>query len=125
MKYQYGMIIVDLTKTRYNDEPFIHASDVHQVFYVKDIFSKPKKNSEDKEKPWEPKHHIVLPSKRKIMGVEDKIDQSDDYDKFDGMPPFAVKVDPSNMLAKKEASYLRRDHDLGTFIKKKFFNVTL
>jgi len=73
-KDQYGMTIVDLTKTGYNDEPFILANDVHQFFYVKDMSSKPKKTSEDKEKPWEPKCHIVRPGKRKIMGVEDKTD---------------------------------------------------
>ncbi|MFS9531554.1 hypothetical protein Q6247_25620, partial [Klebsiella pneumoniae] len=54
----------------------ILANDVHQVFCVKDMSSKHKKNLEDKEKPWEPKCHIVPPGKRKIMGVENKTDQS-------------------------------------------------
>ena len=71
------------------------------------------------------KCHIVLPSKRKIMGVEDKTDQSDDYDQFDCMPPFFVEVDPSILLSKEEAPYLRRDHDQVTFVKKKFYNVVL
>ena|SRR5688572_27233276 len=115
------MTIVDLSKTGYSDEPFVLANDVHQVFYVKDMSSKPKRNLED---PWEPKRHIVFPSKRKIVGVEDKKDQSDDYDQFAGMPPFTVEVDPSILLSKEEASYLHRDHDQGTFVKK-FFNLTL
>ncbi|XP_022680679.1 uncharacterized protein LOC101759230, partial [Setaria italica] len=114
-KDQYGMIIVDLSKTGYNDDPFVLANDVHQVFYVKDMCSKPKRNPEE---TWEPKCHIVLPGKRKIVGVEDKTDQSDDYDQFDGMPPFDVEVDPSILLSKEEAPYLRRDHDQGTFVKK-------
>ncbi|XP_014660901.1 uncharacterized protein LOC101772603, partial [Setaria italica] len=114
-KDQYGMTIVDLSKTGYSDDPFVLANDVHQVFYVKDMCSKPKRNPEE---TWEPKCHIVLPGKRKIVGVEDKTDQSDDYDQFDGMPPFAVEVDPSILLSKEEAPYLRRDHDQGTFVKK-------
>ncbi|XP_022685469.1 uncharacterized protein LOC101776219 [Setaria italica] len=114
-KDQYGMTIVDLSKIGYSDDPFVLANDVHQVFYVKDMCSKPKRNPEE---TWEPKCHIVLPGKRKIVGVEDKTDQSDDYDQFDGMPPFAVEVDPSIMLSKEEAPYLRRDHDQGTFVKK-------
>jgi hypothetical protein len=43
----------------------------------------------------EPKRHIVLPGKWKIVGVEDKTDISKDYDKFDDIPPFSVNVDPS------------------------------
>jgi hypothetical protein len=41
-KDQYGMTIVDLTKTSFKDEPFVLAKNVHQVFYVKDMTSKPK-----------------------------------------------------------------------------------
>jgi hypothetical protein len=33
-----------------------------------------------------------------IVGVENKTDKSYDYDQFDGMPPFAVEVDPSISL---------------------------
>ena len=43
-KDQYGMTIVDLCKTGYSDEPFVVANDVHQVFYVKDMSRKPKRN---------------------------------------------------------------------------------
>ena len=37
----YGMTIVDLNNIGYRDEPFILANDVTQVFYVKDMSSKP------------------------------------------------------------------------------------
>ena len=40
---QYGMTTVDLNNLGYLDEPFILANDVAQVFYVKDISTKPKK----------------------------------------------------------------------------------
>ena len=73
----------------------------------------------------EPKRHIVLPGKWKIIGVEDISDKSEDFDQFDDRPPFSVDVDPSILLAKEDASYLRRDHDQGTFVKKKIVNVPL
>ena len=64
------------------------------------------KNKNPQEGPQEPKRHIVLPGKREIVVVEDKVDQSDDYDQFDGMPPFAVEVDPSILLGNEETLYL-------------------
>lgn len=68
-----GITTIDLNNIRYSDEPFILANDVTQVFYVKDMCSKPKKGKGlDK-----PKCHMVLPRKK-----EDRTDE--DYDKFDG-----------------------------------------
>jgi hypothetical protein len=43
--------------------------------------------------------------------VEDRTDKSDDYDQFDGMPPFAVEVDPSIPFGNEETPYLCHDHD--------------
>ena len=37
----YGMTTVDLNNTAYRDEPFVLATDVTQVFYVKDMSTKP------------------------------------------------------------------------------------
>ena len=75
-KDQYGMIIVDLTNLGYRDEPFVLTQDVAQIFYIKDMSSKPKKwinNQKD-----EPKRNIVLSGKRNIVGVEDKTDLSEE-----------------------------------------------
>jgi hypothetical protein len=122
-KDQYGMTIVDLTKIGFKDEPFALAKNVHKVFYVKDMTSKPK--NKNTERPQELKRHIVLPGKRVIVGVEDRTDKSDDYDQFNGMPPFVVEVDTSIPLGKEETPYLRHDHDQGTFDKKRNFNSVL
>ena len=67
----FGMTIVDLNKIGYKDEPFVLANDVSQVFYVRDMSGKPsiKKGADNKSIADEPKHHIVLPGKRKIVGV--------------------------------------------------------
>ena len=37
------MTIVDLNNLGYRDEPFVLAQDVAQIFYIKDMSSKPKK----------------------------------------------------------------------------------
>ena len=55
-KDQYGMTIVDLNNLGYRDEPFVLAQDVAQVFYIKDMSTKPKKGI-NKQKD-EPKRHI-------------------------------------------------------------------
>ena len=85
--------------------------------------SKPRKNSAKSDD--EPKRHIVLLGKWKIIGVENISDKPEDFDQFDDRPPFSVDVDPSILLAKEDAPYLRRDHDQGTFVKNKIVNVLL
>ena len=120
---EYGMITVDLKELGYRDEPFVLAKDVTQVFYVKDMASKPKKNQGKSDD--EPKRHIVLPGKRKIIGVEDISDKLEDFDQLADHPPLSVDVDPSILLSKEDAPYLRRDHDQGTFVKRKITNVPL
>ena len=126
-KDRYGMTIVDFKKIGYKDEPFILAKDVTQVFYVKDMSSKPKKKSDktpEADKAGnEPKRHIVLPGKRKVVGVENISDNSEDYDQIDDLPPFSVDIDPSILLSKEDTPYLRRDHAQGTFVKRKIINV--
>ena len=69
-----------------------------QVFYVKDMANKPKKNQGKSDD--EPKRHIVLPGKRKIIGVEDILDKSEDFDQFDDRPPFSVMT-PASCYTKR------------------------
>ena len=59
---QYGMTTVDLNNLPYLDEPFVLANDVAQVFYVKDMSTKPskRKNKQHNTSDDEPKRHIVL-----------------------------------------------------------------
>jgi Transposase family tnp2/Domain of unknown function (DUF4218)/Domain of unknown function (DUF4216) len=123
----YGMTTVDLSNTGYRDEPFVLAKDVTQVFYVMDMSSKQKKGISKKRERSEnnnPKRHIVLPGKRKIMGVEDVTDE-EDYNQFDDIPPFTVQCDTSILLANEEAPYMRRDHDEGTLVKRQFVTIPL
>ena len=66
----------------------------------KDVSTKPKKRK-DKEANTSyggAKCHIVLSGKRNIVGVEDKTDMSEDYEKFHEIAPFTVNIDPSIQL---------------------------
>ena len=117
-KDEYVMTIVDLNNHGYRDEPFVLAQDVAQVFYIKDMSSKPKKGI-NKQKNHESKRYIVLSGKRNIVGVEDKTDLLEEYNNFIAIPPFEVNADPCILLANDDAPYLRRDHNQGTFVKRK------
>ena len=51
-KDEYVMTIVVLNNLGYRDEPFVLAQDVAQVFYIKDMSSKPKKGiNKQKDEP--------------------------------------------------------------------------
>ena len=117
----YGMTTVDLTNLAYDTEPFVLANDVAQVLYVKDMSTKPKKRKdmEANISADEPKRHIVLSGKRIIVGVEDKTDMSEDYDKFHEIPPFKVNIDPCLKLNADPCPWLRRNPKKGPHTQKK------
>jgi hypothetical protein len=73
----------------------------------------------------EPKRHIVLLGKRNIVGVEDKTDLSENYNKFVEIPPFTVNVDPCILLANEDAPYLCCDRNQGTYVKSKTIAVPI
>jgi hypothetical protein len=106
---QYGMTTVDLNNLGYRGEPFVLANNVAQIFYVKDISTKliKRKDKQTNTSYDEPKRHIVLSSKIIIVGVEDKIGMSEDYNKFDEILPFRVNTDPSILLNKEDTPWLR------------------
>ena len=105
------MTTVDLNNLGYRDEPFVLANDVAQVFYVKDMYTNPRKRKGKQANTSydEPKCHIVLSGKRNIVEVEDKTDISEDYDKFHEIPPFQVNTDPTTLLINEDALWLRRN----------------
>ena len=71
------------------------------------LHTEKRKNKQTNTSNDEPKRHIVLSGKRNIVGVEDKIDMSEDYNQFGEIPPFAVKTDPSITLNNEDAPWLR------------------
>ena len=73
MKHPNSFTTVDLEKVTYKEEPFVLADQVSQVFYVPDTRNK--------------KRHVVLPGKRRVVGVENIVDE-EEYNQFDEVPPF-------------------------------------
>ncbi|GKE59769.1 putative transposon protein [Tanacetum coccineum] len=91
-----GFTCVNLSTNGYLSDPFILAKQATQVFYVED----------PKDKRW----HIVLQSKRSIVGVDDVVDE-DEYNKFDELPPFFIGFESDAVLS--DTIYLRSDHQEG------------
>ena len=93
------------------------------MFYVKDMSTKPKRGKNINDPINEPKRHIVLLGKRNIIGIENKPDISEDYEKNDRIAPFTVNKDPSIQLNDEDIPWLRRDHNQGIYVKKKIIVV--
>jgi hypothetical protein len=66
-----------------------------------------KRNQQKNTSSDKPKRHIVLLGKRNIVGVDDKIDMSVDYNKFHEILPFQVKTDPSILLNDEDSPWLQ------------------
>ena len=53
--------------------------------------------------------HIVLPGKRRIIGVQNAVDE-EEFNQFDEIPPFAT-CDLPHLNANDKTLYLRTDHN--------------
>ncbi|KAI3679500.1 hypothetical protein L2E82_51279 [Cichorium intybus] len=96
-----GFTLVNLSTHGYVSEPFILAKQANQVFFIED----PSNSS------W----HIVLHGKRRILGVENVVDE-EEYDQFDELPPFSIGIPSSNVII-NDAAYLRSDHNEGVVVE--------
>jgi hypothetical protein len=96
---KYGMTNVNFRFLGYREQPLVLAKDVTQVFYVTDLDPANKEG-----------HHIVLQGKRKIVGVEDVVDE-EDYNQFDTLPPFDEDITIPTIDDTEEPTYIRHDHD--------------
>ena len=96
-----GFTLVDLATNGYASEPFILAKQVTQVFFVND--------------PSRPRYHIVLQGKRRILGVDNVVDE-EEYDQFDELPSFSVGIQQTNNTIEGTTTYLRSDHNEGIYV---------
>ena len=92
-----GFTCVNLSTNSYLNDPFILAKQATQVFFVEDL----------KDKRW----HIVLQSKRRIVGVDNVVDE-DEYNQFDELPPFSIGIQSTDDVL-HDTLYLRSDHQEG------------
>jgi hypothetical protein len=96
---KYGMTNVNFRFLDYKEQSFVLTKDVTQVFYVKDP------DPANKEE-----HHIVLQEKRRIIEVEDVVDE-EEYNQFNALPPFGEDITIPTIDDTEEPTYIRRDHD--------------
>jgi len=75
-----GFVSVDLRNVGYKTESFVLAKDMLQVFYVPDTVRTMR--------------HIVLPGKKRIVGVQNAVDD-EKFNQFDEIPPFATCEPPT------------------------------
>ena len=98
-----GFTLVNLSTNGYVSEPFILAKQANQVFFVED--------------PMDTRWHIVLHGKRRILGVENVVDE-EEYNQFDDLPPFSIGI-PSMNVDINDAAYLRLDHNEGSYVEER------
>ncbi|XP_071700146.1 uncharacterized protein [Rutidosis leptorrhynchoides] len=90
-----GFTLVYLSTNGYLSEPFILAKKATQVFFVED--------------PKDSKWHVVLHGKRRILGVDNVVDE-EEYNQFDELPSFSVGITSTNDVI-DDTSYLRTNHN--------------
>ncbi|KAK1359295.1 hypothetical protein POM88_020707 [Heracleum sosnowskyi] len=93
-----GFTLVDFSRVGYEDDPFIFATQVKQVFYIRD--------------PADSRWSIVLQSKRRILGI-DNVEDEEEYNQFDENPPFSIGLPSIAREDNVDANYARNDHDEG------------
>ncbi|XP_074356761.1 uncharacterized protein LOC141696532 [Apium graveolens] len=96
-----GFTLVDFNRFGYEDDPFILATQVKQVFYIRD--------------PADVRWSIVLQGKRRIIGV-DNVEDEEKYNQLDENPPFSIGLQTTSIEDSTDISYARNDHDEGVWI---------
>ncbi|KAL8157781.1 hypothetical protein AgCh_002474 [Apium graveolens] len=93
-----GFTLVDFSPFGHEDDPSILATQVKQVFYIRD--------------PADVRWSIVLQGKRCIIGV-DNVEDEEEYNQFDENPPFSIGLQTTSIEDSTDISYARNDHDEG------------
>ena len=69
--------MVDLNQVGYKDEPFVVASQVSHVFYVRDTRNK--------------KRQVVLPGKKRVIVLENPVDE-EEFNQSNEVPPLDTSI---------------------------------
>jgi hypothetical protein len=91
MKDKYGFTTVDLEQVGHKEEPFVVASQVFQVFYVRDTRNM--------------KRQVVLPGKKRVVEVENP-EEEEEYNQSNEVPLFNTSILPV-ILGSELTLYLR------------------
>ena len=71
---------VNLNTMEYHSDPFILASQATQIFYVTNMLNEG--------------YHVVMFGKRRILGVENVVDE-EEYNQFDDLPTVGAQIEAS------------------------------
>jgi hypothetical protein len=102
---KYGTTNVNFRFLGYREQPFVLVKDVTQVFYIKDP------DPANKEEQL-----IVLQGKRKIVGVEDVVEE-EEYNQFDALPPFGEDITIPTIENMEEPTYICCDHNEAIIVR--------
>ncbi|XP_052138879.1 uncharacterized protein LOC127757419 [Oryza glaberrima] len=89
-----GFTLVDLAKVGCADKPFVLAKQVEQIFYIEDPANK--------------KMHVVRDGKRRIVGVDNVVDEEEYNKNLHVRPQIDLDDDPED-----EVAYVHSDHSEG------------
>ncbi|XP_074328345.1 uncharacterized protein LOC141666250 [Apium graveolens] len=90
---ELGFTLVDFSRFGHEDDPFILATQVKQVFYIEDRVDS--------------KYSIVVQGKRRILGIDDVVDE-DEYNQFNENPPFSTELPTSYEDENFNSHYIRK-----------------
>ena len=85
MKDKYGYTMVDLNQVGYREEPFVVASHISHVFYVRDT----------RNKKWQ----VVLPSKKWVVTHENLVVEKE-FNASNEVPPLDASILPWILMSK-------------------------
>ena len=91
-----GFTIINFSKLGSEDDHFILVKQAKHVFYVED--------------PCDSRKHVVLHNKRRIIGVENVVDE-EDFNHCDEIPPFSIGL--PYVIRQNDECYVRVDHTEG------------
>jgi hypothetical protein len=99
------MTNVNFKLLSYRKQSFVLSKDITQFFYVKDSYQA---NKEE--------HHIVLQGKRKIVRIEDIVEE-EEYNQFDALAPFDEDITIRTIDDIEQHTFIRRDHDEAIIVR--------
>ena len=99
---QGNLTLVNLSRPGHLADPFILASQAKQIFYMDD--------------PSDSKWSVVLEGKRRILGIEDVVDEDEYDEQFNESPPSVWSIPP--IVDDFNTTLKRIDHNEGYYVAK-------
>ncbi|XP_065856508.1 uncharacterized protein [Euphorbia lathyris] len=100
---EHGFLtLVNFNRLGHHGDPFILASQAKQVFYMVD--------------PVDPQLSIVLEGKRRILGIDDVVDEEEYDEQFDETACSPFDIPTIDVVHEVDTNFTRQDHDEGFYV---------